>query len=339
MHTLPAINYEIPKEVDQIYFTLGYRFKYIPYILAKDIANVMSHWKLTGNSSGFVGGKTKFNNKYKEFLYSIPFDLYRETTPYYMAVEIIKDLSSKYDFRKMEKAIIIENDDFSFDKTVSMDNPLIDIEELDSNIIETLNIDINNHISLNVINILKETEKFNKLFSNSKNTEVSRMTSYNQINKISKYKLKLPTFDYKYTLKNYQINQGAPKEIVIFRDVSKSAESMDKIFKGLLLYFMQSFNGRIITIHEFTNKIVNTYYLKSIEDIKNYYRNPTKYYISFLKFLPNYIKGYSECYIVSKGTTDVYPKTLNCIVNGISKGHNESLKILSHNTKGHYINI
>ena len=165
------------------------------------------------------------------------------------------------------------------------------------------------------------------------------MTSYSQIKSISKYKLKLPTFNYKYTLKNYNIKQGSPKEIVIFRDVSQSAKVMDISMKGLLLHFMNSYKGKTITIHEFTDIIEDSFVLKSIEDIKEYYKKPTTYYLSRLKFLPNFIKNYSECYIVSKGADDLYPRTLNCIVNGISRGDNKSLRRLCTNTKGKNITI
>ena len=339
MYTLPAINYEVPINVDGIYHTLGYKFKYTPYILAKDIAHVMSHWKLVGRVSGFVGGDRGFNKKYKEFLYSIPFDLYKENTPYYMAVEIIKALSSKYNFRDMEKAIVSQDEDYDFIGQEDCHNPEVDMENLTTDVVETLGVDIHARIPFEIIKILKETEKFTKLFSSTLNPEISKMTSYSQIKSVSKYKLKLPTFNYKYALKNYNINQGSPKEIVIFRDISQSAIVMEAAMKGLLLYFMNTYTGRIITVHEFTDMIENSITLKSIEDIKEYYKKPTTYYLARLKFLPKYIKNYSECYIVSKGSHDLYPKTLNCIINGISRGDNKALRLLCKNTKGKYVMI
>jgi hypothetical protein len=339
MDTIPAINYEVPKEVNHIYYGLGYKFKYIPYILAADIANVASNWKFSGRPSGFTRGTTGFNGKYREFLYSIPFDLLKETTPYYMAVEMIKKLSSKYNLRKIERAILNRDDDFNFEETEDALNPTIDVDILSKEVIETTNIDINKYIPLNIIKLLKETEKFTNSFKKTQDNKL-KMTSYSQFKEIPKYKLLLPTFNYKYPLKNYKIPQKSPKEIVIFRDVSASAKVMEDTFKSLLLYFIQTYNNnKIITVYEFTDDVKKIITLNSIKDIQEYYNTEIKYYYSYLKFPIKYIKNYSECYIITCGVTDIYPRMVDCIVNGISKGGNIMLKSLCNNTKGKYMTI
>lgn len=338
-NTIPYVNYEIPEKTERYYYYLGYRFKYIPFILGKDIANVASHWKATGKPGGFIGVSNAFNIKYKAFLYSIPFNLYDETSPYKLAVSIIKDLSSKYDFRSMESAIINKLETYEFIETENNHNPLINLDNFNYEVKSLVNIDENENISLNIINLLKETEDFDNLFSFQESVQLSKMRAYSQIKSISKYKLKLPSFQYKYPLKNYNIKQGSPKEIVIFRDVSRSAKILENSFKSLLLSFINNYKGKVITIHEFTNRIRDTYRLNSIEDIKEYYNKDTDYYFSKLKFLPNFIKEYSECYIITSGVTDKYPRLLNCVVNGISKGGNSELERLCNNTKGKYVII
>ena len=339
MRTIPYLNYIIPKDVNNIYYALGYKFKYIPYLLAEDIANVMSYWKTVDRPGGVIGSKFGFSEKYRKFLYSIPFDLYKETTPYYMAVEIIKDLSSKYDLRKIEKAIESQDENFEFIEIPDVQNPVVDVDALSDEIINILDLDISKHISLDIINILKETENFSNLFNNNSQVELSKMTSYTQFKKIPKYKLTLPTFNYNFPLKNYQLKQNSPQEIIVFRDVSKSAQTLEKSFKALLLYFIKSYNGRKVIIHEFTNEIINTYSLNSINDIEEYYNKDITYYFSSLKFTSNYVTTYSECYIIASGMFDIYPKMMNCIVNGITKGGNLSLKLLCDNTKGKYITV
>lgn len=339
INTIPFLNYEVPADVDRIYYTLGYRFKYIPYTLVEDIANVISHWKISGNKGGFIAGTQGFNGKYRKFLYSIPFDIFKETTPYYMAVEILNKLSARYDFRKIERAIMNKDDNFNFLESKDNQNPQVDLETFNEDVKSTLKLDESEYISLNIINILKATEKFEDLFANSTGKEFSRMRSYSQYTELAKYKLVLPTFEYNFVLKNFNVTQKSPKEIIIFRDISASAEKLEGTFKGLLLYFLQNYSGKTITVNEFTNKILNTYTLKSIEDIKEYYEKKVIYKYTVLKFSANYVKEFSECYIVTSGIADEYPKKLNCIVNGISKNGNKSLKLLCDNTQGKYIRI
>lgn len=338
-NTIPYVNYELPTKVNHIFYLLDYRFKYIPYILLEDIANVISHWHSTGKPGGYIGINSEFGIKYKNFLYSIPFDLYNETTPYKKAVEIIKSLSNKYNFREIEKAIVLKQDDYDFAEIENAQNPLIDISLFNDDVKELVNINAKDYISLDIINMLRLTEDFNKTFSNNTSKELSKMRTYSQIKDLSKYKLKLPSFQYKYTLKNYHVKQGNPKEIVLFRDASFSARTLDKTFKSLLLYFINSYKGKTIRVHEFTNTIKETHVLKSLEDIKEYYNKDINRYLETNKFLPNFIKEYSECYLIVSGAYDVYPKTLNCVINGISLKHNESLNRLCNNTKGKYLAV
>lgn len=338
MLTVPYLNYSVPDRVESIYYTLNYRFKYIPYTIAEDVANVASYWVSVGRVGGFIGGTKGINGKYREFLYSIPFDLFRETSPYNLAVEVIKHFSSKYNFRHIEKALENNDDSFEFSETVNF-NPLVDFDEVTENVKELLNIDLNSYIDLNVVNLFKVTETFLDTFKIDNNNETAKMRNYTQLSAISKYKLVLPTFKYNFPLKNFNLKVKSPNEIAIFRDVSRSSENLDSTFKALLLYFIQTYSNKTITVHEFINRIVKTHTLKSIDDIKGYYNTEIKYYYSVLNFSPKYINKYSECYIVTSGKTDKYPKMLNCVINGVSKGGNTDLELLCKNTNGKYIKL
>lgn len=342
-------NYNLPTKqlILQTLDSLGYE-AFFPEKLFYDLMNLCTFHLLNQNHK--LAYKTyiqqsDFNKQIINFLNSIQYDFYASFsfTPLELAINILKDLSTRLNFREYENGNFLESEAVENPKFILHDAILF--EDIDNDSVYNLNY-------ITELFVYLKIELFDKIINKDiryKHT-LNKTTDFLKSNKSNWVK---KDFMYKICTKSLIINDKAgsiekeEKILVYLEDASSSMHDnkgyiASKVIRQLLLLSDAKVHYYRYVGDQIDFYILNTYEdkLKCFIDKKYYYKSNCNYNNLFKLIVDKYNKG--DIIIVTDGE-DSMPRNLvtELSMNFIDCSNiiNSDMKRLSKLTNGKYIKI